>query len=248
VEAGGSRLPSLGIVAGAYDHVETVLGALQMPHTRIGPGQLPGLSLRPEQLLVINCPGNVPPGSIRQIRAFVDAGGSLFTTDWALRHVIEHAFPGALAYNDRPTSDDVVRIEVLSAGNRFLAGVMDGADDPQWWLEASSYQIRVLDPARVEVLLRSSELEARYGEAPVAVLFRHGEGEVFHMISHYYLQRTELRTARHAAPASSYAFEKGVAVGADLDGLSLGEVESAATSARFVANVVAAKKRRQGSG
>lgn len=136
----------------------------------------------------------------------------------------------------------------LAVSHPFLKGVMDGRDDPQWWLEASSYPIRVLDPSRVEVLLRSMELEARYGEAPVAVLFRHGDGEVFHMISHYYLQRTELRTARHATPAAEYATEKGVAWGPDLDGLTVADVESAATSARFVANVVAAKKRGQRNG
>jgi hypothetical protein len=125
---------------------------------------------------------------------------------------------------------------------------MDGADDPQWWLEGSSYPIRILDPARVQVLLRSGELEAKYGEAPVAVLFRHGEGEVFHMISHYFLQRTELRTARHRMPAASYAAEKGVQMPAEemayLADVSAGEVESAATSSRLFANVVAAKKRR----
>ena len=44
---------------------------------------------------------------------FVESGGTLFTTDWALRNVIEPAFPGIIEYNDMPTGDDVVRIEVL---------------------------------------------------------------------------------------------------------------------------------------
>ena len=38
----------------------------------------------------------------------------------------------------------------------------------------------------------------------MAVWFRWGEGDVFHMISHYYLQRTELRTERHASEAAAY--------------------------------------------
>jgi hypothetical protein len=111
-----------------------------------------------------------------------------------------------------------------------------------------SYPIRILQPDQVEVLLRSRELAEKYGEAPVAVRFRHGEGEVFHMISHYYLQRTELRTARHRASAATYAGAKGVALdaelAADLDGLAVGDVESAAASSRWLANVVADKKRR----
>lgn len=197
------------VVQGSYDHVDLVLDALDLPHEKVAPEELWRLTLRPGQLLVVNCPGRVDPRSIVEIRNFVGAGGSLFTTDWALRHVVEPAFPGVLAYNDRPTADAVVRVEVVDAENRFLQGVMNPGDDPQWWLEASSYPIRILDPARVKVLLSSRELGERWGEAPVAVVFAHGKGEVFHMISHYYLQRTELRNARHHSDATTYATEKG---------------------------------------
>ena len=135
-------------------------------------------------------------------------------------------------------------IQVRSQDNPFLRGVMDGSDDPQWWLEASSYPVRILDAGRVEVLIDSRELGLRYGESAVAVLFHEGEGEVFHMISHYYLQRTELRNARHSMAAVAYAAEKGVAAVPEMDDLMLGEVESAATSTRWLANVLAQKKRR----
>ena len=236
------------VVEGSYDRVEQVLDALGLPHVVVQPEALLELALRPEQLLVVNCPGHLPPRALPRIRDVVAGGGTLFTTDWALRHVVEPAFPGLVAYNDRPTADDVVRIEIRHGDNPFLAGVLDEGDDPQWWLEASSYPIRVLDPERVEVLLTSAELGERYGEPTVAVRFRHGEGEVLHMISHYYLQRTELRTARHAAPAMAFAAAKGTAPDADLADLTIGDVESAASSARFLANVVAAKKRRHQPG
>lgn len=236
------------VVRGSYDHVEQVLAALEMPHTAVAPEQLAQVPLRPEQLLVVNCPGALEARDVARIEAFVDEGGSLFTTDWALKHVLEPAFPGTVSFNRRPTADDVVRIEIRDPDNPFLKGVMEGNDDPQWWLEASSYPIRIDDPSRVRVLINSSELGAKYGESPVAVLFSHGQGEVFHMISHYYLQRTELRSARHGAPAAQWAQEKGVvvddALAADMGDLQLGEVESAGTSARLFANVVAQKKRR----
>ncbi len=182
------------VVAGCYDHVESVLGALEVPHVLVQPEQVDRLDLRPEQLLIVNCPGQVSAAAIARIRRFVEAGGSLFTTDWALKHVVEPAFPGVLAFSKRPTPDDVVRIEVRDHDNLYLQGVLDGQDDPQWWLEGSSYPITVVDEERVQVLITSRELEEKYGEAPVAVWFRWGEGDVFHMISHYYLQRTELRT------------------------------------------------------
>lgn len=48
------------VVKGSYDHVELVLEALEMPHTAVAAGQLPEIELRPEQFLVINCPGHLP--------------------------------------------------------------------------------------------------------------------------------------------------------------------------------------------
>jgi len=234
------------VVSGIYDHVEQVLEALEMPCTRIPSGELVDVGLRPGQLLVINCPGEVPERAIPRIRDFVAAGGSLFATDWALKNVVEPAFPGTVEFRQAPTADDVVPIEILDHDNPFLAGVMDDRDDPQWWLEGSSYPITVVDPARVNVLISSREMDRRYGEASIAILIPWGDGEVFHMVSHYYLQRTELRTDRHRLGATNYYAEKDMAVpmGAELDGLSLGDLESAATSSRLIANVIARKKRK----
>ncbi len=233
------------VIRGAYDRVEQVLGALELPYVVIDPTDLPRLELRPDQLLVVNCPGELPERALPLVEGFVRRGGSLLTTDWALRHVIEPAFPGLLAYNERPTRDDVVRIELLTFENPLLAGVIEPGDDPQWWLEGSSYPIRVVDPDRVEVLITSSEMAARYGEAAICVRFDWGEGEVLHMVSHYYLQRTELRSARHQQDSAAWAAEKGVsAPSAASQDLSLGEVEAAYSSTRFLANLVASKKRR----
>lgn len=240
------RSSDIVVVRGTYDHVEWVLSALALPFVEVEPHQLKEIRLRPEQLLVVNCPGRIGP--VGAVRGFVEAGGSLFSTDWALRHVLEPAFPGVVAYNDRPTADTVVRVEMGEHDNPFLKGVIEPGDDPVWWLEGSSYPIRVLDADRVKVLISSGELQAGWGEGAVAVTFPFGQGEVFHMISHYYLQRTETRTRRHRAPAAAYAAEKGVewdaATRARAEGLSLGEVESAASSARLFANVIGAHKRR----
>jgi len=237
------------VVSGSYDHVERVLQALEVPYQTVQPGSFARVNLRPEQLLVVNCPGELTAAEIIKVRDFVAAGGSLFTTDWALRNVIEPAFPGLVEYNDRPTGDDVIGIEVVDSDSPYLQGVLDGDDNPQWWLEGLSYPIRVLDPERVRVLIRSGELGEKYGECAVAVVFEFGKGEVFHMISHYYLQRTELRSERHTMSAADYASEKGVvfspAMSEMVNDLSLGEVEAAATSARLFANIVATKKQRQ---
>ena len=236
------------VVEGCYDHVELVLGALELPYQTIQAGHLHRVHLRPDQLLVINCPGQLPAPEIVQVRDFVAAGGTLFSTDWALRNVLEPAFPGLVEFNERPTHDDVVRIDIIESDSPYLKGVLDADDDPQWWLEGSSYPIRVLDKKQVRVLITSRELGEKYGEEPVAVVFNFGKGEVFHMISHYFLQRAEFRNARHQRSAASYADDKGVPFDepmADMaSDLSLYEVEAAATSSRMFANIAAEKKRR----
>ena len=236
------------VVEGCYDHVELVLGALELPYQTIQAGHLHRVHLRPDQLLVINCPGQLPAPEIVQVRDFVAAGGTLFSTDWALRNVLEPAFPGFVEFNEHPTHDDVVRIDIIESDSPYLKGVLDADDDPQWWLEGSSYPIRVLDRKQVRVLITSRELGEKYGEEPVAVVFNFGKGEVFHMISHYFLQRAEFRNARHQRSAASYADDKGVPFDepmADMaSDLSLYEVEAAATSSRMFANIAADKKRR----
>ena len=142
----------------------------------------------------------------------------------------------------------MVRIDIIESDSPYLMGVLDADDDPQWWLEGSSYPIRVLDKKQVRVLITSRELGEKYGEEPVAVVFNFGKGEVFHMISHYFLQRAEFRNARHQRSAASYADDKGVPFDepmADMaSDLSLYEVEAAATSSRMFANIAADKKRR----
>ena len=162
------------VVEGCYDHVELVLGALDLPYQAIQAGHLGRVHLRPDQLLVINCPGQLPAPEIVQVRDFVAAGGTLFSTDWALRNVLEPAFPGFVEFNEHPTHDDVVRIDIIESDSPYLTGVLDADDDPQWWLEGSSYPIRVLNKEQVRVLITSRELGEKYGEEPVAVVFNFG--------------------------------------------------------------------------
>ena len=56
-------------------------------------------------MVFINCPGKLGRKGVAHIHQFVEAGGFLVTTDWALQYVIEPAFPGLMRYNDKPTRD-----------------------------------------------------------------------------------------------------------------------------------------------
>ena len=241
------------VVEGSYDRIQDVLEMAGMPFTSVNVERFDKSKLRPDQIVFVNCPGNLSPAGVRKLEAFVREGGFLFTTDWALRNVLEHAFPGFVEFNDRPTGDEVVRIELLDQDDPMLKTVLDANDDPQWWLEASSYPIRLLDPQRVKVLIRSKEIEQRHGESPVLVTFNYGEGTVYHMISHFYLQRTETRTARHAAPSMTYLASKGVAEGAfekyeklGAEELTTGQLESALSSNTIILAALLRHKARSG--
>jgi len=232
------------IVRGCYDFAEDVLTAMQIPFVLVEPDLLVRTTLRPEQAVLINCPGQLDRAALDAVRTFVEEGGYLVTTDWALKHVLEPAFPGFVQYNGRPSADDVVRVEIVNQGADMLKDLLDTKDDPQWWLEGSSYPIRIVDPSKVEILIRSKEMEQKYGEAPIAIRFGCGKGSVFHIVSHYYLQRTETRTQRQKGKAENYLAEKGiVAAQAAAAGCAAGEVESAYTSSGFLGKILV--KRQQ---
>ena len=196
------------VSTGVHDNIEQVFNGIGLKHNLINPQQFEKIDLDPDQIIFINCPGNVTSKGLRNLVTFVEKGGFLFTTDWALRHVIEPGFPGYIKYNNRPTSDEVVRVDILAEEDPFLQSLIGPNDDPQWWLEGSSYPIEILNHKEVDILIKSKEIEKKYGESAVFVTFDYGKGKIYHMISHFYLQRAETRTARHAKSGAEYANEK----------------------------------------
>jgi hypothetical protein len=239
------------VTLGQYDHIERVFNLGGIPHTKVPPGAIDDAELRPDQVIFVNCAGNFTPKGLRKLHGFVTEGGFLFTTDWALKHVLEPAFPGFVEYNGESTADAVVRVEVLAKDDPFLSSLLGPDDDPQWWLEGSSYPIRILDREKVQVLVTSKELEEKWGEAPVFVTFPYGKGRIYHMISHFYLQRTETRTGRHKGSSYDFLAEKGVTqeeyakyAGLGASDADLASVESAYASRSMVSRVLLEKKRQ----
>jgi hypothetical protein len=72
---------------------------------------------------------------------------------------------------------------------------------------------------------------------------------VFHMISHFYLQRTETRDQKQAAPAAEYFKDKNASAEevkkAAASGVKYGEVQSANTSADFVTRIIIEQRKKQ---
>lgn len=241
---------SIIITTGSYDRVEMVLELIKVPYVLIGVSQVKEIDLRPDQILIINCPGSVDELGLEKIKDFVKRGGFLFTTDWSLLNVLERIFPEYVKYNYKPTGDDCVSVEVVDKSNKFLEGLFQADADPIWWLEGSSYPIQIVDKKKVKVLVTSKEMKKKYGEAPIVITFEYGDGGmVLHMTSHYYLQRAELRTDRHQQSAKEYvmnemAFSADEADMKELEDVNLGEAESAYSSTQFISNVIVEQQKR----
>ena len=242
---------SIIIVAGSYDKIELVLDLIKVPYILIQPHEFDQIELKPDQILIINCPGTISEG-IEKVKVFVRRGGFLFTTDWALLNILEKLFPKFVKYNQRPTGDDCVSVQVVDKSNKFLEGLFTDDANPIWWLESSSYPIEILDKEKVQVLVTSKEMQEKYGEAPIVITFNYGDGgTILHMTSHYYLQRAELRTKRHKMSAKKYAMaEMGLTASEaeemdeELEGLSLGEAESAYSTTQFISNVIVEQQKK----
>jgi hypothetical protein len=147
------------VVAGQYDRVEDVLQTLAIKHTVVQPGQVGALKLNAKQLLIVNCSGNLDAAGIDRVRKFVNAGGYLYTTDWALLEVVQKAFPGYVEFNGRATENDVVEVQVKQSDNNLLKHLTLSKENPKWWLESSSYPIRILNKEKVDVLITSREMK-----------------------------------------------------------------------------------------
>jgi hypothetical protein len=238
---GGEILVTLG----QYDKVQQVLDHLQLPYRTLPCQVVDHLPLRADQVLVINCPGHFTPPGLEAIRLFVARGGTLISTDWALETTVQRAFPRTIEYTGHPTADDVVQVSWVHPEHPFTRGVEVTGQPINWWLEGSSYPIRLIDP-RVTVLVRSEQMRQRYHEDPLVVTFDYGEGTVVHLTSHYYLQRSQGdKSAKAGATVESQVGQQIMAQAAT-GGLSGAQLSAAYSSMRLLANILYECRRKCG--
>jgi hypothetical protein len=237
---GGEILVTLG----EYDKVQQVLDHLRLPYRTVPCQVVETLPLRADQVLIVNCPGRFSAAGLEALRRFVAAGGTLITTDWALETTVQRAFPGTIEYTGRPTGDDVVAVSWVHPESAFTRGVEVPGQTLSWWLESSSYPIRVLD-RRVTVLVRSQQMGRRYGQDPLVVTFDYGEGVVVHLTSHYYLQRSQGDHSAKAAEVAVSPVAREILAAAE-GGLSGGQLSAAYSSMRLLANILYESRRKCG--
>lgn len=180
---------SIVVVRGSMDHIEQVLEAARIRHTLISPEEVAAYDFNADMIVMVNCPGRIPTKGVERIGRFVRAGGLLYTTDWALLNLVQKAFPRTIVHNGKSTGDHVTPVQVVEKDDNLMTKMLLKKDaEPQWWLEGGSYPIKIVDKTRVRVLASSREMGNKYDGAPVVVRFRWDDGEVIHVVSHFYRQ------------------------------------------------------------
>ncbi len=242
------------VVQGAYDHVQTVLASVGVPHVVLSERQFANATLNARQLLILNCGVRLNESALAKVRQFVRAGGFLYTTDWALSDIVQKAFPGYVAATGRSTGNDVVEVELKKTENALLKHLQLSKEQPKWWLESSSEPIRVLNKEKVEVLISSREMKRKYGQDAIAVTFPFGDGRVLHMASHFYLQQGESRSVAEKKKAKDFlasdsnvpaAVAKELAGDKDFEVATGGDLSSAYAAQQMTSNLVIERKKDQ---
>jgi hypothetical protein len=106
------RQAEVVVVSGSADHMEQVLRRAQVRFVVVTPDELPQVPLHGQQVLMVNCTGEMSPAARERVRRFVSAGGFLYTTDHAVHHLIERVFPGYIRWNHKTSSEEIFPMQV----------------------------------------------------------------------------------------------------------------------------------------
>jgi hypothetical protein len=185
------------VIEGAWDHQERVLDELKIPYKLMSPYDeriADGSAFKRPRFLFWNCGDKINERHIMRlaprVRAFVERGGYLFTSDWALDNVLRPAFPGYVDTDGTkaPLPEMVIEIAPTRAGAKhpLLEGVFADGIAGKWWLERASHDIIVRKTTEVTVLVESPQLrEIQARTSTMAFTFGFGKGRVLHILGHY---------------------------------------------------------------
>ena len=190
------------IVRGSADHMEQVMSRANMKFVVVDPSELPQVELHGQQVLMVNCTGEMSAAARERVRRFVNAGGLLYTTDHAVHYLVERIFPGFIKFDGVTSTEQIFRMET-SGDQGLLQNVRTGGH-PRWQLADGGYLFKVAAPEKVEVLMRSREVGARYGRPVLGVRFQVGDGQVVHVTGHFFTQPGQ----RPEVAAAGRAFEQ----------------------------------------
>lgn len=196
------RQAEVVVVSGSADHMEQVLRRAKVKFELVSPDELPSLALHGQQVLMVNCTGEMSAAARERVRRFVTAGGFLYTTDHAVHYLVEKIFPGFIKWNGETTDEEIFPMKL--SGERGLLKHIGGDGHPRWQTAGGGYPFVVVDKQNVEVLMSSAQVGARWHAPALGVRFRVGDGQVIHVTGHFFTQPGQ----RPEVAAAGQAFEQ----------------------------------------
>src|SRR5438094_2219112 len=133
------RQAEVVVVTGSADHMEQVLRRAQIKFVVVTPGELPQLPLHGQQVLMVNCTGEMSAAARERVRRFVTAGGFLYTTDHAVHYLLESAFPGFVRWNGKTSTEEIFPMQTAPNSDRGLLKHIGGSGHPRWQLAGGGY-------------------------------------------------------------------------------------------------------------
>ncbi|MBS1151462.1 MAG: hypothetical protein H6Q89_3160 [Myxococcaceae bacterium] len=177
------------VVRGSADHMDQVLARAKISFVAVSADELPSLALNAKQVLMVNCTGDMSAEARERVRRFVSAGGFLYTTDHAVRQLLEPIFPNTIAWTGTSTTERIVPVKVSGTeADRGLLNSLGGNAKELWQTASGGYPFKVLDPKRVTVLMESPEAAKLFGSGNIAARFRYEDGQVIHVTGHFFSQ------------------------------------------------------------
>lgn len=182
----GLKPDEVVVTTGVYDTAQRVLDSLRLPYLLKSPRQFDLVDLSKAKVVMVNCPGYLGQRGVEKLRAWVEKGGHLFTTDWSIL-LVERAFYGFIRSIGK-TNQDWVAVAPADGvrDHPLLQDVFTRLEGvPQWWIESGSFPVKVLQPEKVQVLVTSEDMRLRYGHGTIALTFAFHQGRILHVCSHF---------------------------------------------------------------
>jgi hypothetical protein len=171
-------------IKGQWDHADKALENFGLPYLVIKGSELDAEKISRAKVIIVNCGAEIERNRLQLLRDFVNRGGFVLSTDWALDSFTDKTFPGFIAWNKGINHHDIYRAYSNSMPPAMARGLVRHAF---WKLDQESHLIKVLRPDAVKLLVSSKDLarEDPDGAGILACQFNFGRGEVLHMVGHF---------------------------------------------------------------
>jgi len=191
---------SVVVVRGEFDQIERVLGLYGVPAETVSRAKLLKYSLANTRVLLIACGRNPTvlqrPLLVKRVKKFIENGGFVVATDWALSPYLTEALKPRITEvtPKRRQGDVIVAVQGTSTISPLLDGVLRHGK-VRWWLEEAGKFAQIGGvpgkKARGGVLVRSDDLEEKFGSWPLVIWVPFGKGQALFSMAHFDQKRAK---------------------------------------------------------